>query len=103
VIIDFTSPREEWARLGHGYQVDLRIVLWEGDDIIKLPLTALFRNGDEWAVFVDADGRAAIRAVTVGRRNGLEAEITEGLQAGERVVMHPSDKVIDGVRIAGRD
>lgn len=102
VIIDFTSPREQWQRLGHGYQVDLRIVLWEGVDVVKLPLTALFRDGDKWAVFIDSGGRAKRRHVEIGRRNGLEAEITGGLKVGERVIMHPSDKVIDGVRVTGR-
>ena len=102
VIIDFTSPREQWERLGHGYQVDLRIVLWEGVDVVKLPLTALFRDGDQWAVFVESGGRAQRRHVEIGRRNGLEAEITGGLKVGERVIMHPSDKVIDGIRVTGR-
>ena len=102
VIIDFTSPREQWQRLGHGYQVDLRIVLWEGVDVVKLPLTALFRDGDQWAVFVESGGRAQRRHVEIGRRNGLEAEITGGLEVGERVIMHPSDKVIDGIRVTGR-
>jgi HlyD family secretion protein len=102
VIIDFVSEREQWSRLGHGYQVDLQIVLWESSDVIKLPLTALFRAGDDWAVFVDADGTAEQRVVRIGRRNGIEAEITEGLEAGERVVMHPGDQVMDGVRITSR-
>lgn len=102
VIIDFTSPREQWERLGHGYQVDLRIVLWEGVDVVKLPLTALFRDGDQWAVFIESDGRAQRRQVEIGRRNGLEAEIIGGLKTGERVIMHPSDKVADGVRVTGR-
>ena len=102
VIIDFTSPREQWQRLGHGYQVDLRIVLWEGVDVVKLPLTALFRDGDQWAVFVESGGRARRRHVEIGRRNGLEAEIIGGLKVGERVIMHPSDKVIDGIRVTGR-
>ena len=102
VIIDFTSPREQWQRLGHGYQVDLRIVLWEGVDVVKLPLTALFRDGDQWAVFVESGGRAQRRHVEIGRRNGLEAEIIGGLKVGERVIMHPSDKVIDGIRVTGR-
>lgn len=102
VIIDFVSPPEEWAALAHGYQVDVRIVLWEDDDVLKLPLTALFRDGPDWAVFVDVNGRAELRNVGVGRRNGLEAEITNGLEAGARVVLHPSDRVMDGVRIADR-
>lgn len=102
VIIDFVSVRDDWSRLGHGYQVNLQVVLWENADVIKLPLTALFRDGDQWAVFVDADGSAERRYIKVGRRNGLEAEITEGLDAGERVIMHPGDQVTDGVRVRMR-
>ncbi len=102
VIIDLVSPREQWQRLGHGYQVDVRIVLWEGEEVLRLPLTALFRAGEGWAVFVDRDGRAVRRVVEVGRQNGIEAEIIDGLEAGARVLVHPSDRVVDGVRIRSR-
>jgi HlyD family secretion protein len=102
VIIDFTSPQEQWTRLGHGYQVDLRIVLWERSDVITLPLTALFRSGDQWAVFIESDGYAEYREVTVGKRNGLEAEITGGLEVDEQVILYPSDAVADGVRVSKR-
>ncbi len=67
-----------------------------------MPLTALFRDDQRWAVFVNDDGRAALREVIVGHRNGMVAEITRGLSNGDRVVLHPSNRVIDGVRIAGR-
>jgi len=103
VIVDFVSEPQQWARLGHGYQVDLRIVLWEGSDLIRVPLTALFRNGNQWALFVDNDGEAERRQVEIGKRNGLQAEIVSGLEAGERIVMHPGDQVVDGVRIQPRD
>ena len=102
VIIDFTSPPADWQRLGHGYQVEARVVLWEGADVRKLPLTALFRSGDEWAVFVEEDGRARLRVVEVGRRTGLEAEIVESVDSGDRVVVSPSDRISDGVRIRPR-
>jgi HlyD family secretion protein len=103
VIVDLTTPREQWERLGHGYQVEARIVLWEGDDVLKLPLTALFRDGvGEWAVFVAKNGRAERRRVEVGRRTGLEAQIVGGLSEGERVVVHPGDRIADGVLIAAR-
>ncbi|NCF28501.1 MAG: HlyD family efflux transporter periplasmic adaptor subunit [Gammaproteobacteria bacterium] len=102
VIIDFTSPPADWQRLGHGYQVEARVVLWEGADVRKLPLTALFRSGDEWAVFVEQDGRARLRVVEVGRRTGLEAEIVESVGSGDRVVVSPSDRISDGVRIRPR-
>jgi HlyD family secretion protein len=102
VIMDFTSPPAEWQRLGHGYQLEVRVVLWEGTDVRKVPLTALFRNGGAWAVFLEEDGRAELRVVEVGRRTGREAEIVDGLEAGDRVVVSPSDRITDDVRIRSR-
>ncbi|MEW8458493.1 MAG: HlyD family efflux transporter periplasmic adaptor subunit [Candidatus Thiodiazotropha sp.] len=102
VIIDFTSPKEAWSRIAHGYQVDVRIVLWQGSGVLKLPLTALFRDSDEWAVFLEVEGKASKRLVTLGRRTGLEAEILSGISAGERVVVHPGDKIAEGIDIEAR-
>lgn len=102
VIIDFASE-EGRQRLGHGYQVESRVVLWDVDDILTVPLTALFRDGEKWALFVEEDGRARLRHVAIGQRNGIIAEIRDGLKGGERVVVHPSDRVTNGVRIASRD
>ncbi|PUB91392.1 MAG: efflux transporter periplasmic adaptor subunit [gamma proteobacterium symbiont of Ctena orbiculata] len=103
VIIDFTSAKEAWSRIAHGYQVDVRIVLWRGSGVLKLPLTALFRNGDEWAVFVAHEGKARQRRVTLGKRTGLEAEVLSGLSTGERVVVHPGDKIAEGIEIEARN
>lgn len=102
VIIDFVD-NDGWERLGHGYQVESQVILWQADDVLTVPLTALFRHGDEWAVFADEGGRATRRIVEIGERNGIVAEIRGGLQAGERVVAHPSDRVVHGVRIADRN
>jgi HlyD family secretion protein len=102
VIVDIMSPRDEWARLAHGYQVDTRIVLAERKDVLKVPLTALFRDGADWAVFVDESGRAKLRHVSLGESNGVETEIATGLAENDVVVLHPSDRVRDGVRIGAR-
>lgn len=101
VIIDFVND-EGWERLGHGYQVESRVVLWEADDVLTVPLTALFRDGDDWALFVEESGRAKLRVVETGERNGVVAEIRRGVETGDRVIAHPSDRVTDGVRIASR-
>ena len=107
-IVDLTDPPERWKRLGHGYRVEARIVLWRGEDVVKLPLPALFRGrapagaDSEWAVFVEERGRARLRPVSRGQHNGLEVEITAGLEPGQRVVLHPSDRVVDGARITAR-
>ena len=102
VIIDFTGAPESRQALGHGYRVEARVVIWRADDVLKIPTSALFREGDSWAVFVEEDGRAARRLVEIGHGNGREAEVLDGLADGEQVVMHPSDRVDPGTRIAPR-
>jgi HlyD family secretion protein len=102
VIIDFTGE-DGWERLGHGYQVETRVVLWEAGEVLAVPLTALFRDREQWALFVAENGRATLRQVEVGQKNGVLAEIRQGVATGEQVVLHPSDRVSDGTRIRSRD
>ncbi|MBI3145208.1 MAG: HlyD family efflux transporter periplasmic adaptor subunit [Pseudogulbenkiania sp.] len=99
VIVDFTSPREQWRKLGDGYRVEARFVVWEGSDVMQIPASALFRHGNGWAVFVAQAGRARFKAVQVGQRAGLSVQITSGLVVGEQVISHPDDKIEDGVRV----
>ncbi|WP_192035172.1 HlyD family efflux transporter periplasmic adaptor subunit [Halomonas sp. YLGW01] len=127
VRLDLTGPPAGWARLGHGYRVDVQVILFD-ETVLKLPLGALFRPDDGagndvvgndaadkdtaedtrvapengWAVFVVEDGEVHQRRVTVGERSSLEVEIREGLTPGERVVLYPSDRLGDGVRVTAR-
>ena len=68
----------------------------------KVPAGALFRRGGEWAVFRVEDGHVAARTVKIGHDNGLEAEVLGGLTEGDRIVLHPSDRVTDGVAVRER-
>jgi len=102
VLVGLSDPHERWRSLGHGFQVEARIAVWKGEDVLKLPLGALFRDGDDWAVFVVEDGRARLRRVRIGHGNGREAEILDGLAAGEHVILHPGDQIADGVRVVRR-
>jgi HlyD family secretion protein len=102
VIVERADPPEAWAALGDGYQLEARIVVWEGERVLQVPASAIFRAGEGWAVFVAAHGRAQRRAVQVGHQNGQQAEILRGLSIGERVIVHPSDQVRDGVRVRAR-
>jgi HlyD family secretion protein len=102
VIVDLTSPPEAWRRLGDGYRVEAAFVVWEGRNVLLAPTSALFRHGDGWALFVLAEGRARLRPVRIGQRNGLQAQVLDGLKAGERVIAHPDDKIADGVRVKAR-
>jgi HlyD family secretion protein len=101
VVVDITSPRERWQRLGDGYRVDARFVLWSGDDVLQVPGSSLFRDGERWMLFVVEDGRAVRRTVEVGQHNGLSAQIVAGLDAGEAVINHPPNDVDDGGRVTG--
>lgn len=102
VVFDFVSPPEERRNLGDGFAVFLRVVTWARDDILQAPLSALFRQGDTWAVFVEEGGRATLRTVVIGHTNARTAEVLDGLAEGDRVVLHPSDQIVDGTPIAAR-
>jgi HlyD family secretion protein len=96
VISDITSPLEKWERLGDGYRIEATFVLWEGNDVLLAPASALFRYDDGWAVFVIEQGVARRRPVRIGHRNGLQAEILAGLEEGETVITHPDSSIDEG-------
>lgn len=102
VLIDFDDPFDAWKRLGDGYRVETRVIVWQVGDALKAPTSALFRRGEEWAVFVVENERANLRTVEVGRRNGAEAEVKKGLVAGQNVIVHPSDSIADRTRVSPR-
>ncbi len=102
--MDITSAPEQWQALGDGYRLDTTFIVWEGKDILQVPASALFRSGQDWAVFVADSGRAVKRIVQVGKRSGLTAEILSGLKDGEKVIARHDDTVKEGgkVKAAGR-
>lgn len=102
VISDITSPPEQWYTLGDGYRVESRFILWEDQDVLQIPASALFRSNGQWTLFVAQDNRARRRPVKVGQRNGLSAQILDGLKEGETVITHPDDTIEDGVRVKQR-
>ncbi len=107
IITDFASPPDQWKSLGHGYRVMTRIIIERRSKVLKVPVGALFRTGQDWSVFVNDGGAksgvALLRRVTLGVRNSLEAEVVEGLKDDERVVVHPSDQVADRVPVEPRE
>lgn len=102
VICDITSPAKQWTRLGDGYRVEASFVIWSSQAALQVPTDALFRYKDGWAVYVMEQDRARIRPVRIGQRNGLQAQVLEGLKAGEKVVSRPGDDLHEGSRIEAR-
>jgi len=99
VVIDLLDPP---GKLGDGYRVEARVVLWSGENVLKVPANAVFRSGEGWAVFAVERGRAARREVKVGQRSALEAEILDGLKEGDTVIQFPGNEIADGAAIAVR-
>ena len=77
-------------------------ILWQQDNVLQVPASSVYRYKDGWAVFVIENGRAHRRVVTLGQRNGLIAQIQDGLQEGESVINHPSDDVENDLRVKER-
>jgi len=102
VIIDFDDPAMAGKRLGDAYRVEVRVVVWREDNVVKVPVGALFRRGDAWASFLVNGDRAALETVMLGQRNATEAQVTKGLSAGQTVVLHPPDTLMDGARVKTR-
>ncbi len=99
IIVDLAAPA---AKLGDGYRVDAQITLWEGRNVLKVPVSALFRDGNQWGLFTVEDGTAHRKHVSIGRMNAFDAEVTGGLQEGSEVIVHPPDHISDGTGVEPR-
>ena len=100
VVMELEEPFEVRSSLGDGYRVETRVVVWKEEAQVKVPTGALFRRGEHWAVFTVEDEVARERAVEIGERNQREAQVLGGLEAGDRVILYPSDSVADGSPVA---
>ncbi len=100
VIADFT---ESPLALGDGYRVEARIVIWEGANVLKVPVSALFRYGGTWGVFAIENGKVYQRDVEIGHRTTVEAEILNGMREGENVITHPSNEITQGMRVQSQE
>lgn len=100
VIADFVEPPRA---LGDGYRVEARIVVWEREEVVTVPASALFRCRDQWCVFCRVEDKAQRRVVTLGQRNDLIAEVHDGLTPGDLVVLHPAEQLEEGRRISPRE
>ncbi len=100
VVLELVESAATRPGLGDGYRVEARVVVWEREAQLKVPVGALFRRGEQWAVFRVEDGAARERTIEIGERNQREAQVLAGLEAGDQVLVYPGERVADGVRIA---
>ena len=102
VLLDFTDPPEKWQAIGHGYRVNGKVITWQGDGVLTLPMGALFRDGAQWAVYTIEDHVARLRHVELGHLNETQAEVLKGLNRGTEVILHPNDRIADGIPVRPR-
>jgi len=102
VVLDPEGRPDTWAPLGDGFAGEIEITVWSKPDVVQVPASALFRQGDGWAVFVVSEQRALTRRVQVGHRGALDVEILDGLTPDESVIIHPGASVRQGARVASR-
>jgi HlyD family secretion protein len=102
VVIDFEGEAGTWQRLGHGFRIEARIVIWQAADVLRLPMSALFRDGEDWAVFAVEGNKAVLKRLKIDHINGRVAEVTGGLDAGSLVIAHPGDQIVTGAEVKSR-
>lgn len=100
VVIAFSGPADG---IGDGYRLNARIVVWEDENALTVPSSALFRHQEGWAVFRVASGRARLTPVQAGRNNGIEAQILDGLEPDAEVVLFPGPDLAGGMRVRRRE
>jgi HlyD family secretion protein len=103
VTLDFVDPPEAWSSLGHDFRVVVHVTTWNAAGVLQVPVGALFRKGEDWAVFTVKDGRTRATRLEIGHRNNRTAEIVSGLSGGNRVVLHPSDRISEGTSVSERE
>ena len=96
VIVAIRSPLEARPSLGDGYRVTAQFILWEDEQILQIPSSALFRSGEGWSVFTVVDDKAKKQTVSTGRQGGLNVQVLDGLNVDDRVIIHPDPQLAEG-------
>jgi HlyD family secretion protein len=99
VVADITTPLAERSALGDNFRVEARVIVWESEKTLKVPVSSLFRRGSNWSAYVLRNGRATLVPVQPGRSSGIETQVLEGLKEGDEVILYPGDRVQEGQRV----
>lgn len=100
ILLDFTERGSETSTIADGFRVIVHVVVWQQSNVLRIPITAMFRHGNSWAAFVVRNGRARLTPIDVGMANDDVAQVLQGLKPADLVILHPSDRVTDGTPVA---
>ncbi|UZJ42668.1 efflux RND transporter periplasmic adaptor subunit [Prosthecochloris sp. SCSIO W1101] len=96
IIVDLEEPE---SRLGDNYRIQAKIILWQGEGILQVPISSIFRGDQGWNVFVIKKGKAVRQPITIGMRGTYYAEVLDGLEEEDVVVVHPTNDLEEGMRV----
>jgi len=99
VVVDITSPQNDWVTLGDHFRVECHIIVDRIENAVLAPTAALFQSEGSWAVYRIKGGVAVLTPIRVGKKGPVDSTVLEGLSAGDRVVVYPGDAVESGVRV----
>jgi HlyD family secretion protein len=99
VLVDLLPNPAALAHVADGYRVDAAIEISREEDVLRVPVAALFRAGDDWATWRVVDGRARLTTLRIGTRGDDLAAVISGLEDGAEVIVYPSDAVAEGTRV----
>jgi HlyD family secretion protein len=99
IILEITSPYDEWKTLGDGYRVNAEFIIWHGENILQVPTSALFKEGRNWFTFLVKRNKVVKQAIKIGHQGGLNTEILEGIHPGDWVITHPDDTIEAGIGV----
>lgn len=97
VIAEFLEPSQP---LGAGYRIEAGIVVWEQDRVLTVPTSAIFQRTNTWQVFAVVDDKVELRSLELGQRGREYAQVLDGLNENDVVVLYPSDLIEEGITVS---
>ncbi len=102
VVLDLIDPPQHWLKLGHAFRIIVRLVTSHKKNVLRVPISALFRKANQWSVYVEDNGAATLQAIELGNFSLSRAEILSGLEEGAKVIVYPSDRIENGIQVVDR-
>ncbi|MET0660785.1 MAG: efflux RND transporter periplasmic adaptor subunit [Steroidobacteraceae bacterium] len=101
VILQFADEASD-KPAAHDFRVDVRVVIGEAKNAVRVPLGALFRHDDGWALYKVVDDRAVLTPVQLAEADTRYRVVSSGIAEGDAAIVFPSNAVEDGVRVKAR-
>jgi len=100
VIADiYEAPSNILQKLGSNFHLDVTIEVEKIQNVLKVPVGALFRSGKKWAVYQIIHSKAVETPITIRFKSSEEAIVENGLKENDQVINFPGDLVRDGTRV----